>query len=363
MHVVVVAHTRFALARPFAGGLESVTWHLVRALVARGHRVSVFAAAGSEPIDGVDYLEPETIELSEAARADVSMPDEGNLQRHHAYLALMLDLATRTDVDVVHVHALHYLPTAMAPTLRVPTVLTLHTPPTPWLESALQVAGRSAARGVGRMPHVTAVSAHTARAWRHAVEAEVVRNGVDTDEWTPGPGGDRLVWTGRITPEKAPHTAVEIARAAGMPLVLAGPLSDARYARERLMPMLGDGVEYAGHLHDTELVDLVGGSAAALVTPDWDEPYGLVAAEALACGTPVLGLSRGGLREIVRDEVGALVVPDDRLVGRAAAALPRVLEIPRERCRRYAEDHLGMAAMVDGYLEVYERALRVAEIA
>ena len=140
-------------------------------------------------------------------------------------------------------------------------------------------------------------------------------------------------------------------------------MSDRRYAKERLFPLLGDGVEYAGHLGTAELVDLVGGSAAALVTPDWEEPYGLVAAEALACGTPVLALARGGLREIVREEVGALVVPDDRLVDRAAAALPRVLEIPRERCRRYAEDHLGMASMVDGYLQVYERALRVAEIA
>ena len=161
MHVVVVAHTRHPISQPFAGGLESVTWHLARGLVARGHRVSVFADRHSDPIPGVDYLWPDRLELSEAARRDVSMPEEGWMERHHAYLQLMLHLARRTDVDLVHTHALHHLPAAMAPTLGVPTVLTLHTPPTPWLESAIAIAGTAPRRD--RL-HVTAVSRWTAAA-------------------------------------------------------------------------------------------------------------------------------------------------------------------------------------------------------
>jgi hypothetical protein len=101
--------------------------------------------------------------ISAAARADVSMPPESFLAEHHAYLQLMLDLAERgnSDFDVIHNNSLHYLPVAMARSLRVPVISTLHTPPTPWLESAIQA---------GRCPGVfTAVSGHTARAWRHAV--------------------------------------------------------------------------------------------------------------------------------------------------------------------------------------------------
>jgi glycosyltransferase involved in cell wall biosynthesis len=353
VHIVVVAHTRYALRQPFAGGLESLTWHLVQGLVDRGHRVTVFAADGSDELPGVDYLYPEQLHLSDAARGDASMPEEGWLQRHHAYLRLMLDLAERRDVDVVHNHALHYLPAAMAPSLPMQSVLTLHTPPTPWLESAL-TAARVAAR-VGPPPLVTAVSRHTADSWAHLVRARVVPNGVDTRSWGPGPGGDTLVWSGRIVPEKAPHLAVRIARAAGMPLVLAGPVCDQDYARSQLWPLLGDTVHYAGHLSAPELARLVGRSAAALVTPAWDEPYGLVAAEALSCGTPVLALDRGGLGEVVAPGTGVLVpsMPGRDLVLDAAAALPGVLTLSRAECRRHAEVNCSLDRMVDSYLQLY----------
>lgn len=377
MHVVVIAHTRFPLSQPFAGGLESLTWHLVNGLVERGHRVSVFAARGTEPIPGVEHLWPEELPLSSAAVTDVGTPDLGWMRRHHAYLRLMLELSQRTDVDVVHTHALHYLPTAMAPTLPAPTVLTLHTPPTAWLESALL----SARVLSGRQPRTTAVSAHTARAWSHLVDAQVLPNGIDTGLWRPGPGGERLVWSGRIVPEKAPHVAVDMARRAGMPLTLAGPLADEAYAREVVLPLCTGDVEYAGHLRAPELAELVGRSAAALVTPAWDEPYGLVAAEALATGTPVLALARGGLPEVVGAGVGRLVPVEERpgrggpslaghhapradeatLAERGAALLPEVVGLDRAACREYAVRHHSLDRMVDDYVRVYEEALGVGK--
>lgn len=354
MHVLVIGHTRFPIRQPFPGGLEAMTWHLVRGLVERGHQVTVFAAEGSDHLPGVDYLVPDRLELSGAASGDVSMPDAGWLARHHAYLHLMMSLVGRDDVDVVHNHALHYLPVATSPLLPMPFLTTLHTPPTPWLESAVTAA--HAARG-GRHPRFAAVSRWTAQAWKPLVRARVVPNGVDTGVWRAGPGGDGLVWCGRIVPEKAPHLAAEIARRAGMPLVLAGPVSDADYARDALWPLLGSGVEYAGHLSDPEVAHLVGTSGAALVTPAWDEPYGLVAAEALACGTPVLAFDRGGLSEVVRPEVGVLVPPGPDVVERAVAALPQVLGLPREKARAVAVERHSVERMVEGYVRLYARLL------
>ncbi|MEP6854171.1 MAG: glycosyltransferase, partial [Pedococcus sp.] len=217
MHVVILASARHPLRQPFAGGLESLTWALVRGLRARDVEVTLFAGPGSDPGLDARVIDVLPLELSDAARADVSMPAEAWLREHHAYLQVMLELAARTDVDLIHNNSLHHLPVAMAQTCRAPMLTTLHTPPTPWLEPAIRLMDQRRSRFV-------AVSGYTARQWRHVTEATVVHNGVDTGVWTPGPGGDDLVWVGRVVPEKAPHEAVRIAAACGRHLRLAGPI-------------------------------------------------------------------------------------------------------------------------------------------
>ncbi|SJM48957.1 glycosyltransferase [Gulosibacter sp. 10] len=349
MHIVLLAHTRFPLRQPFHGGLESMTWHLARGLAEHGMRVSLLAAPGSTPIPGVEFLDAPALRLSEAARADVSMPDTERIEAHHTYLRAMLELTVRNDVDIVHNHSLHHLPIALQPLLAAPLLTTLHTPPVPWLESAVQCA--RALRGTGMEPRFLAVSAHTSAQWRHLVDARVVHCGVDTELWRQGPGGEALAWSGRLVPEKAPTDAIAIARAAGLPLRIAGPVPDPDYFDAEIRPRLGGGVEYVGHLRTRELAALVGESAAALVTPDWEEPFGLVAAEALSCGTPLLAWRRGGLPEIVPKGSPMLVRPGD--VDAAVDTLEDVLAYPREDCRRHAVDSLSLAAMVRRHLEIY----------
>ncbi|WP_323097459.1 glycosyltransferase [Intrasporangium sp. YIM S08009] len=350
MHVVIIAASAYPIAEPFAGGLESLTWHLARGLRSRGVDVTVFAAPGSDPALDVHELDVSPLRLSDAARADVAMVPEAWLRDHHAYLQVMLSLRARTDVDVVHNNSLHHLPVAMAGLLTAPVLTTLHTPPTPWLEPAVAIA--SATGHEGGRPHFAAVSRHTARAWSHVTPARVVHNGVDAQRWTPGPGGPDLAWVGRIVPEKAPHRAVAMARAAGRRLRLAGPIGDRTYFESVVRPLLGPGAEYLGHLASPGLVALFGSSAVTLVTPDWDEPYGLVAAESLSCGTPVVALDRGGLGEFVAPDVGVLLpaAADDAA---AAAAVERAAALDRGRCRAHGLAHCSVERMVDEYLTVY----------
>jgi len=344
VHVVILGAARHPLRQPFAGGLESLTWALVRGLRTRGIDVTLFAGAGSDPSLGAREITVEPLALSEDARRDVSMPPEPWLREHHAYLQVMLELQRRRDVDVIHNNSLHFLPVALAQACRAPMLTTLHTPPTPWLEPAIALMDQSRSRFV-------AVSGHTARQWAHVTRAAVVHNGVDTDTWTPGPGGDDLVWVGRVVPEKAPHEAVRIAAASGRRIRIAGPIGDRDYFHDRLAPLLGDRAEYLGHLEVPALRDLVGRSAALVVTPDWDEPYGLVAAESMACGTPVVGYRRGGLAEFVADGCGTLVEPGD--VAAAAAAVDGVCAMDRARCRAHAVAHCSLDTMVDAYVSAY----------
>lgn len=348
MHVVIIAAANYPLREPFAGGLESLTWHLVRGLRDRGVEVTVFCGPGADPALDAHEMSIEPLRLSDAARRDASMPPERWLREHHAYLQVMMQLRDRTDISVVHNNSLHHLPLALANMLPVPMVTTLHTPPTPWMEPAIRLMDHGRARFV-------AVSRHTARAWRHVASAQTVLNGVDTQRWTPGPGGPDLVWFGRLVPEKAPHEAIRIAARAGRRISIAGPRSNPEYFENVVAPLLGPGAEYVGHLDTADLATLVGGSAACLVTPAWDEPYGLVAAESLACGTPVLAYRRGGLSEIVRPTVGALITGGD--IEGAAGRVAAVAEMDREVCRRHAVRHCSMDRMVQEYLDVYARAL------
>lgn len=350
MRICLIASSRFPVREPFQGGMEAHTAMLATHLSRRGHQVSVFAAPGSDPRFHVKELAVSTFEPSEAARLDVGAMPEAWMREHHAYLGLMMELARSGSqrFDVIHNNSLHHLPVAMAELVDVPMLSTLHTPPVPWLESALAISAGDTS--------FVAVSRHTAAAWSHVVDAQVVLNGIDTDTWRPGPGGDRAVWSGRVVPEKAPHLAIRAAMEAGLAIDLAGPLSDRGYYVREIEPLLGARARYVGHLDTGSLIRLIGHAAVAVVSPAWDEPYGLVAAEAMSCGTPVAAFRRGGLSEIVADGAGALAAPDD--VGSLVDAIRAARGADRRRVREHAVRSLGVERMVTSYESLYGMAGR-----
>jgi glycosyltransferase involved in cell wall biosynthesis len=314
--IAVIAPLRHPIREPHAGGLEAMVWDRVRVLRARGHRVLLCAVEGSQfQEDGPsEFRLPAVVWPDERDATDSTFPP-GHLERAVPALEAALDLIRRNadTIDLVDNHCLHPQPLTWAGRLGVPVVTTLHTPPLPRL-----VAAARAAEHHGRL---LAVSAHTAAEWReHGVEARVMPNAIDAGRWRLGPGGDDLVWFGRIVPEKGVHLAVRAARLTGRTLRIAGRIGDIAYFQEHIRPYLDDGVDYLGPLGQPALADLVGGSACALVTPLWQEPFGLVVAEALATGTPVAAFDAGGIGEVAGTAPAVRLVPMGDVVALAEAA-------------------------------------------
>ena len=274
------------------------------------------------------------------------------LAEHRAYGAMM-DAVAAGGFDVVHNNALHYLPLTAAARVAAPMVTSLHTPPFMELENGVAERGRRDMRFV-------AVSQAVRAMWRDVVAVdEVILNGIDLGLFTPflgqralaPPAAPHAVWSGRIVPEKGTHLAIRAARRAGIPLRFAGPVSDLAYWEAEIRPLLGPGVTYLGHLGHRELAGEVARAAVALVTPRWEEPYGLVVAEALACGTPVAGFARGALPELTDAATGCLAPGDD--VAALAACIPRAAALSRAACRARAEAHCDMHRMVERYEALY----------
>ena len=325
---------------PFYGGTEVVVDNLARGLAARGHDVRLFTVGESTcPVDRASFfdraVQPTGTTVAEAAHV----------------LAAYEELA---DCDVIHDHTI-VGPLTWARTLDGPPLVTTN-------HGELNAMTRLIYKMVGGRVAVVAISHSQRESAPEVRTAAIIHHGIDTDVYGYGPGGDYFLFIGRMNPDKGVAEAIKLARRAGRRIVVLSKMwedVERQYFEREVRPLLGPDVELLPETTLEHKVELLQHAAALLATIQWPEPFGLVMAEALACGTPVVGFPRGAAPEIVdHGTTGYLDADADALLRAPIDA------IDRRACRAAAERRFSIDRMARDHERLYERVvagwLRVA---
>jgi len=321
------------------GGTELFIATLADDLHARGHEVTVYGNGESRVPCHLKWR----YAAAEWPLKDPVRPQLKNAD-HHAWA--IRDAAASADVlhlnDIVGVPFTRFVDT--------PTVLTIHHPHEPALSEQY-----------GRYPNIRYVTIAEWLARRESMpHTHVAYHGIPLNDYTFSDVKDGYAaFLGRMAPCKGPHLAIDAARLAGVPLKLAGeiqPVFRDYWEREVRSRLDGNEIEYVGEADRAVKNELLSRARALLFPIQWEEPFGLVMIEAMACGTPVLAFAGGSVEEIVKDGINGWICRD---VADMAAHLTS-LDIPPAACRQFVGDNFSVSRMTDRYLEVYERALAAA---
>jgi glycosyltransferase involved in cell wall biosynthesis len=336
MRIGIVAPPWLPVPPPAYGGTETVLDNLARGLQAAGHDVLLFTTGDST----CEVPRAWTYERS----LGVGFPGSVAEIRH-----VITAYAQMHDVDIVHDNTLAG-PIYSAWLPELPVVTTNHGP--------FVVELAEIYRAVAPCVPIIAISHHQASTAGDIPIAAVIHHGIAVEEFPFGRGGGGYaLFLGRLHPSKGAHVAARVARAAGVPLRIAGKLSEPvelDYFVQQVKPLLGTDIEYVGELGYEDKRTALGEATCLLNPIEWPEPFGMVMVEALACGTPVVTTRQGAAPEIVKDGVVGFVCDDEESL---VSATRRIGEIDRATCRAYVDQHFSVTRMVQHHLALYEQVI------
>jgi glycosyltransferase involved in cell wall biosynthesis len=339
LKVAILAPPWFPVPPTGYGGIEWVVWLLADTLVEADHEVTLFAAGDSHTKAQLASDFP----AAPSAEIGRTMPD----LRH------VLSCYTRArEFDVINDHS-GMLAASLAGAIETPVVHTVHGP----LEGE---PGEMYERIVAVSPRVglVSISMNQRRPRPDLPWIANIPNALDFSVYPFRPKrGDYLLFLGRLSPDKGAHRAVAVAMEAGLPLKIAGKKRDPKehqYFAEFVEPHLGDGIEYLGEVTHGEKVELLEGARATLFPIEWEEPFGLVMIESMACGTPVIATRFGAVPEVIEHGRSGIIVDDYRII---PAALEEADALDPVALRRYAEERFSPERMVGGYAAAFRQAI------
>lgn len=340
------------------GGTEVIVYSLTEELVKRGHDVTLFASGDSQTSAKLFSVFKQALGNSGTIKGDAL----------HPLLHYIECFERAHEFDIIHTHAQYYA-MFLSHLVKTPVVHTIH--------------------GSYNKEYTTEEKIHTLKRFKNHNFISIsnnqrkdlaelnyvatVYNGIDMAEFPFVPNkGKYLLWFGRITDKKGPVDAIEAAYRLSMPLRIFGAIDDTEkeYFETTVKPLIDNKlVTYQGEIESSKKAAVYEGAYCTLYPIHWEEPFGLVMAESMACGTPVIAYNRGSVSELVEDGVTGFVVNESAAntaqewkikesgIAGLIAGVKRIGEISREACRKRIEDKFTVEKMVDGYERVYQQLI------
>jgi glycosyltransferase involved in cell wall biosynthesis len=340
MKIAILSPVWFPVPPPGYGGIELVVSLLADGLVEAGHDVTLFASGDS-------HTQAELAFVYERAPSDLigrTLPE-----LRHA----LAGYVRAGEFDIVNDHS-GPLGAVLGGTVETPVVHTVHGPLDGEDGEVYELVARASPQ-VG----LVSLSLNQRRPKRDLPWIANCPNAVDLSLYPAKPHkGDYLLFLGRMSADKGCHRAIAVAMELGLPLKIAGKSRDRgerQYFADFVEPHLGHhGIEYFGEVSHGQKVELLQDARATLFPIDWEEPFGLVMIESMACGTPVIATRHGAVPEVIEHGRGGIIVDHFREM---PAALEAADELDPLECRRYVEERFAPERMVADYVDVYQTAL------
>ena len=343
MRIAILAPAWFAVPPTGYGGIEWIVALLADGLVDAGHEVTLFASGDSH---------------TKASLASV-FPEAPSRQIGRTFWELKHALACfarADDFDIINDHT-GMLGATLGATVATPLVHTVHGPLDHEPGQIYDLIGQVAPR-VG----LISISMNQRKPKPHLNWIANCHNALDFSVYPCKPHrGDYLLFLGRLSPDKGAHRAVAVAMETGLPLKIAGKLQEPKereYFHDLVEPHLVDGIEYLGEVTHGEKVELLQNARATLFPIEWEEPFGLVMIESMACGTPVIATRWGAVPEVIEQGRSGIIVDNYREM---PAALEAADELDPLELRRYVEEEFSPERMVRDYVAAYEAGIAQAK--
>lgn len=331
------------------GGTELIIANVVNELTRRGHKVTLFARSDSKTLAKlIPFSKPDPRAKKRLQSRGYAVPSYWQTLE----LGRVFEYAQEFDIIHLHIGAAYFPYTRL---VKTPTVLTLH--------GRLNTLEAKVVHGTYPEIPLVSISNHQRKPLPRLNFIRTVYNGIDpsTFRFNDRPK-NYLAFLGRMSPEKGPVQAIQAARRAGLPLIMAAKVDviDLPYFTKKVKPLIdGKRVKFLGEVDHAGKVELLRNAVGLLALIQWEEPFGLFMTEAMVCGTPVIATGLGSVPEIVTHGKTGFIVKD---VKTAVGAIKKLPNINRAACRQRVEKYFSVETMVNGYEAVYEKLIEKHKI-